>query len=51
MEKWIVIDCEFNRSWYADLIGKVYHWPEVPSYARIARLGETVLQMQNQREI
>jgi hypothetical protein len=33
---WIVVDCEFNRFWYAELIGKVFEIP--PSYARVKRI-------------
>ena len=30
-ELWIVSDCEFNRQWYSNIIGRIYKNP--PSYA------------------
>lgn len=36
-----VVDCPFNREWYADMIGKTYATP--PSYAvvRVVPSGST----------
>lgn len=33
---WIVIDCEFNRAWYRDIIGKIFDIP--PAYAIVREL-------------
>ena len=38
VEKWQVIDNEFNRANYKDIIGKIYPIDAPPSYAKVKKI-------------